>query len=128
MGSVSVWIGVGGGSALRISVKGKKNKDINFVADARVVPSTGAETLIPDQKLNPGPHSIAIKAGISYAVRVAVEFIGATTERAVVTGELLDPQGAPKPNLEGATTYSFEVSGKKGQPIRRCTLVTQHVS
>jgi hypothetical protein len=128
MGSVSVWIGVAGGSKLRISVRGKKSTDINFIADARVVPSSGAETLLPEHKLNPGPHAVTIREGISYAVRVAMKFLGETTQRAVVTAELHDAQGVTIPNLDGEAVYSFEVSGKQGQPIRRCTLVTQRVS
>lgn len=128
MGSVSTWIGVTAGSTLRISIKGKKNTDKDFSATARVVPSTGAESLIPDHKLVPGPHSLKTREGVSYAVRIAVLFIGAGAQRAVVTAELVDHKGAPKANVDGDLPYEFEVSGKKGQDPRRCTLTLQRAS
>lgn len=125
MGSVSIWIGVKGGSVLKVSVRGKKATDVNFIADARVVPAKGAETLVPDHKLNPGPYSLKIRDGMSYAVRLAVKFLGSTTQRAVITAELVDPAGVAKPNVDGDSPYVFEVSGKLGQPTRRCTLAIQ---
>ena len=126
--NVSTWIGVTGGSTLRFSVKGKKPTDLNFVADARVVPTSGAESQVPDHKLNPGPHKLSVRADTSYVVRLAVKFIGDATQRAVIAAELTDAAGKPLKNLEGETAYSFEVAGKAGQPIRRSTLVLQRVS
>jgi hypothetical protein len=126
--NASTWIGVTGGSTLRFSVKGKKPTDVSFVADARIVPSSGAETQIPDHKLNPGPHKLSVRADTSYVVRLAIKFLGDVTQRAVIAAELADATGKPLANFEGETPYSFEVAGKAGQPIRRCTLVLQRVS
>lgn len=120
---IGIWIGVVGDSRFQLSVNGKTSDDRNFISNARIVPDSGAERLLQDHQLNPGPKAIETKTDNGYAIRVAVKFIGDSSEHAIVTAKLLKPDGSAHPDDKGDAEYSCELSGKAGDPTRRCTLI-----
>jgi hypothetical protein len=120
---VGTWVGVVAGSRLELSVNPKEPEKNHFVAEARIIPDKGTQELVSDHELDPGPHFTDALDGVSYVTRVGATFIGAAVETCVVKARLLDPAGAPQPNTDGDTVYSFDLSGQAKDEMQRCALV-----
>src|SRR5262245_5547608 len=120
--AVSKWLGVRANWNLHLSVKAKKPAENQFVAAAVILPDKGTPSTIADHELDPGPHITTTKKSVTYVFRVSADFIGANPVIAVVTAQLLDDAGKPRPNTDGEATYSFELSGKAGESAL-CALV-----
>lgn len=120
--NLNQWFDIESGGELQLSVMGKTPTDTNFVVAVRILPTAGPEIIWPDHEVNPGPKSLVFAEDTSYAVRVAVKFLGATNERAVISAQAFDPIGSAIEDWWVDTKYQHEVFGKAGEPPKRATL------
>ena len=117
------WFRVPANATLELSITGKTATDVHFVATARCLPNVGPEEIWWDHELNPGPRTHVVNEDTSYVVRVVVKFLAESTETAVVTGQVFNPDGSVRKDWAGRNKYIHELSGKQGQPPGRATLL-----
>ncbi len=120
--NLNQWMDIPSDSTFHLSVRGKTNRDANFVSNARALPTKGSEQNWWDHELQPGPRTMAFAAETSYAVRATVKFLGTAVETAVIRAQVLDAAGQPHPDWWGNTEYVYEVTGQSGSNPQRVTL------
>jgi len=121
--NLNQWSSVPANARFELSIRGKTGGDVNFVANARVIPTVGRDENWFDGQLNPGPETLRTDANVSYAIRVAVKFFGTNSETAVVEARVLDAQGKAVTDWWGEKSYTHSISGKIGDPPGRLTLI-----
>lgn len=121
--NLNQWSSVPAGARFSLSVAGQSSTALAFVCSARALPTVGDESTWFDTDLNPGPHTLTTSKGVAYAVRLAVKFLGDDFETAVVKASAVTRGDKQILDWWGEAEYVYEVTGKRGSPIQRMTLL-----
>jgi len=121
--NIAVWRKIKQGGVLTLSVAGVSSSDIDFVAVARVLPTSGREHQWLDHQIHPGPKTLTFAANTAYSVRIGVKFLGNSSENADISAEVSTAASAVVKTIEGDSKYTHRVKGKVGDPMRRATLI-----
>lgn len=120
--NLNQWFGIPSGGELHLAVTGKTPSDSNFVVAVRLLPTAGPEVIWADHEVNPGPKTLVFSEDISYAVRIAIKFLGPTNEHAVIIAQVFNAAGNPIRDWWDEIKYEYEVVGKVGELPKRATL------
>jgi hypothetical protein len=115
MSSIKIWAKVPGGSTLAVSVVETAGA---CIAAARLREDDGTEEEWVHSQLVPGPQTKTVSSPRDYVVTLRVEFTATGTSTASIRAQVTKPNG----DVYGST-YSYDVSGAKGDEKRATILV-----
>lgn len=117
--NLNIWWRVPNGSTIKLWVDDQGSE---ILARARVIRGNETERAIEHSELVPGPAEEHVTDNLSYTVRPAIVFQGASNETATIHAQLVGPNGNVIPDASGNTEYSYNVQGEAGDNPARATL------
>lgn len=121
--TINQWLELPIGCTLNIAVRGKTNRDINFVVRARLVPHEGSDVVtIRDYQLRPGPYQELVPGGAGCTIWLQVRFLSDEDETVILASEVINASGETEKDWRNRDFFQQEYSGKSSNPSTHVSL------